>query len=45
MVADDQRVDDRGRSCTDVVPKFRMIHVLRRTIIIQDRHDDFPPDH
>ena len=45
MVGDDQCVDDRGRSCTAGIRKSRMIHVPLRTIIMQDRYDDFLPEH
>mgnify|MGYP005684830089 CR=1 FL=1 len=39
MKGDDQRVDDRGRSCTAGIHKSRTIRVSLHIIIMQDRHD------
>ena len=45
MASDDQRFDDRGRSYTAEIREFHTIRVPFRTIITQDRNDDFLPVH
>ena len=45
MMGDNQRVDDRGQSCTARMRKSRTIRVPLYTISMQDQHDDFLPDH
>ena len=45
MVGDDWRVDDRDRSCTKGIRKYRTVRVPRGAIIVHDRYDDFPSDH
>ena len=45
MVGDNQRVEDRGQSCTAGYSRSRTIRVARHTIRMQVRYDSFLPDH
>ena len=45
MVVDDRYVDDCGQIYTEEIRKSQTVRVLLRTIIMQDRHDDFIPNH